>query len=62
MGTATTRRGSNMNFIGKANKIKDVDIPRLGATIGVGEDEIHAVWDVEAGGRSGFDHRSRPKL
>lgn len=29
-------------------KIQDIDLPRIGYKIGVGEDEIHAVLDVEA--------------
>lgn len=35
-------------------KLTDYDIPRIGDIIGVGEDEIHAVLDVETKG-SGFD-------
>jgi len=50
-----------MNFIGKAKRLCDVDLPRLGATIGVGEDEIHAVLDVEARGK-GFDAKGRPVM
>jgi hypothetical protein len=38
----------------KGAKLTDYDIPRLGHKIGVGEDEIHAVLDVETRG-SGFD-------
>ncbi|MGX9120351.1 N-acetylmuramidase domain-containing protein [Mesorhizobium sp. BHbsci] len=48
-------------FKGAAKRITDIDIPRIGATIGVGEDEIHAFMDVEAAG-SGFDRAGRPKL
>ena len=48
-------------FIGKAKRIEDVDLPRIGATIGVGEDELHAVMEVEAAG-SGFDSKGRPKM
>lgn len=48
-------------FKGAAKPITDIDIPRIGATIGVGEDEIHAFMDVEAAG-SGFDRAGRPKL
>lgn len=39
---------------GKAKKIDDYDIPRIGHIIGVGEDEIHAVLDVESRG-TGFN-------
>ena len=50
-----------MNFIGKARRLSDFDLPRVGALIGVGEDEIHAVLDVEARGR-GFDKLGRPVM
>jgi len=50
-----------MNFKGKANRIDDIDLPTVGAMIGVGEDEIHAVLDVETNG-SGFDKQGRPKM
>lgn len=50
-----------MDFIGAGKRIEDLDIPRIGARIGVGEDEIHAVMDVEAAG-SGFDAKGRPKM
>lgn len=49
------------NFKGAARKLDDIDIPRIGATIGVGEDELHAFMDVEAAG-SGFDNQGRPKM
>lgn len=48
-------------FVGRATKLADLDLPRVGYTIGVGEDEIHAVIDVEAAG-SGFDKLKRPKM
>lgn len=48
-------------FIGAAKRLTDHDLPRIGATIGVGEDEIHAILDVEASG-SGFDALKRPKM
>ncbi|GMA74334.1 hypothetical protein GCM10025880_07510 [Methylorubrum aminovorans] len=35
--------------------------PRIGHTIGVGEDEIHAVMEVESSG-GGFDRLKRPKM
>lgn len=50
-----------MNFIGEAKRLSDVDLPRLGALIGVGEDEIHAVLEVECRGR-GFDSQGRPAM
>lgn len=50
-----------MNFVGRAKRIDDIDLPRIGAMIGVGEDEIHAIMDVEASG-SGFDEQRRPKM
>lgn len=39
---------------GKGKKLTNYDIPRVGHSIGVGEDEIHAVLDVETRG-TGFD-------
>jgi hypothetical protein len=48
-------------FKGTAKRIEDIDLPRIGHMIGVGEDEIHAVIDVEASG-SGFDPQGRPKI
>lgn len=45
-------------FKGAARRLDDIDLPRLGAQIGVGEDEIHAVLDVESRG-SGFDGQGR---
>lgn len=50
-----------INFIGEAKRIEDLDIPRIGARIGVGEDELHAFMEVEAAG-SGFDRQGRPKM
>lgn len=49
-----------ITFRGAAKKLTDIDIPRIGALIGVGEDEIHAILDVESSG-SGFDAQGRPK-
>lgn len=48
-------------FRGAAVRLDDLDLPRIGARIGVGEDEIHAFMDVEAAG-SGFDTAGRPKM
>lgn len=50
-----------MNFTGKAKRIEDIDLPMIGREIGVGEDEIHAILDVESAG-SGFDAKGRPKM
>lgn len=50
-----------MNFQGKAKKLDDIDLPTVAATIGVGEDEIHAVLEVETRG-GGFDSKGRPKM
>lgn len=51
----------NRTFKGAAKRLDDIDLPRIGARIGVGEDEIHAFMDVEAAG-SGFDSQGRPKM
>lgn len=48
-------------FKGAAKPIDDIDLPKLGARLGVGEDEIHAFLDAETNG-SGFDGRGRPKM
>jgi hypothetical protein len=47
-------------FTGAAKRLADIDLPRIGAEIGVGEDEIHAILDTETSG-SGFDAQGRPK-
>ena len=41
--------------------LADVDLPREGHRIGVGEDEIHALIDVESAGR-GFDDVGRVRM
>lgn len=46
-------------FKGAARRLDDLDLPKLGARIGVGEDEIHAFLDVETSGH-GFDAHGRP--
>lgn len=46
-------------FRGKAKRIEDIDLPRIGHIIGVGEDAIHAIIDVESRG-FGFDAEGRP--
>jgi hypothetical protein len=43
---------------GRAKRLDDIDLPKLGHEIGVGEDVIHAVLDVESRG-SGFDRQGR---
>lgn len=48
-------------FTGRATKLADIDLPQIGHEIGVGEDEIHAVIDVETSG-GGFDKSKRPKM
>lgn len=45
-------------WLGEALRIDDYDLPRIGHKIGVGEDEIHAVLDVESRGK-GFDSQGR---
>lgn len=49
------------DFKGAAQRLADIDLPTLGARIGVGEDEIHAVLDVESRGH-GFDASGRPLI
>jgi len=49
-----------IEFRGPAKRIEDIDLPRVAALIGCGEDEIHAVIDVESAG-GGFDSKGRPK-
>ncbi len=48
-------------FVGRATKLADLDLPAAGHLIGVGEDELHAVLDVETAG-GGFDRQGRPKI
>jgi hypothetical protein len=47
-------------FVCAASKLADLDLPRIGHEIGVGEDELHAVIEVETAG-GGFDALKRPK-
>lgn len=49
------------NFIGTGRRLRDIDIPKIGASIGVGEDEVHAFLDVESRG-TGFDDNKRPRI
>lgn len=48
-------------FRGAGTLLDDLDLPRIGATIGVGEDELHAFMEVESRG-GGFDALGRPKI
>lgn len=48
-------------FKGAAKRLEDLDLPRIGHRIGVGEDEIHALLEVESRG-SGFDPQGRPRI
>ncbi|GJD51066.1 hypothetical protein OPKNFCMD_3817 [Methylobacterium crusticola] len=57
---AALARLTAAGFKGRAARLSDLDLPRLGATIGVGEDEIHSVIEVETSG-GGFDKAGRPK-
>lgn len=45
-------------FKGTAKKLEDVDLPRIGAEIGIGEDPLHALIEVETRG-TGFDKQGR---
>jgi hypothetical protein len=49
------------DFRGRAKRLDDIDLPAIGYRIGVGEDEIHAVLEVESRG-SGFDPQGRPAM
>lgn len=48
-------------FRGAAKRLDDIDLPKLGRMIGVGEDELHAFLDVETRG-TGFDPQGRPRI
>lgn len=50
-----------MRFNGPGKKLDNIDLPTVGRLIGVGEDPIHAILDVETSG-SGFDSLNRPKM
>lgn len=47
-------------YKGAARRLKDKDIPRIGKLIGVGEDEVHAIMEVESSG-GGYDSQGRVK-
>lgn len=46
---------------GAGIRLDDIDLPTIGALIGVGEDEVHAVIDVESAG-GGFDSSGRVRM
>lgn len=48
-------------FRGAAVPLEAIDIATVGQIIGVGEDEVRAVIEVETAG-GGFDRRGRPKM
>lgn len=48
-------------FKGRARRLTDIDVARVGPLIGVGEDEVRAVMEVETAG-GGFDKAGRPKM
>ena len=50
-----------IDFKGSAQRLTDMDISFAGHLIGAGEDEFHAVLEVESSG-SGFDKQGRPKI
>lgn len=49
----------SLSFVGTGKRLDDIDFPKIGKLIGIGEDEIHAVLDVETSGK-GFDVHNRP--
>jgi hypothetical protein len=51
----------NTSFVGAAKRLDDLDLPIIGYRIGVGEDELHALMEVEARS-SGFDSHGRPAM
>ncbi len=51
----------NLSFKGRAKRLDDIDLPKLGYVLGVGEDEIHAFIDAETRGY-GFDAQGRPLI
>lgn len=49
------------DFTGRGKRLDDIDLPRIAARIGVGEDELHALIEVETAG-GGFDRQGRPRI
>ncbi|SMO78587.1 N-acetylmuramidase domain-containing protein [Paracoccus laeviglucosivorans] len=47
-------------FKGRAQRLTDIDVARVGRVIRLGEDEVRAVMEVETLG-GGFDKQGRPK-
>lgn len=45
-------------YKGAAKRLDDIDLPKVGAEIGVGEDVVHALIEVETRG-TGFDSKGR---
>jgi hypothetical protein len=52
---------TNLTFKAPAKKLDDVDLPRIASEIQCGEDELHAVLDVETAGGSA-DSKGRLKM
>lgn len=50
-----------LDFRAPQKKLEDLDLPRIGSEIGVGEDELHAVLEIEAAGSSA-DRQGRLKM
>ena len=50
-----------MDFKGEGRRLQSIDITRIAATIGCGEDHLHAVMEVETRG-GGFDRHGRIKM
>jgi hypothetical protein len=50
-----------INFKGPAARLTDMDLSFAGHLIGAGEDEFHAVLEVESSG-GGYDKQGRPKI
>ncbi len=51
----------DLSFKGRGKRLDDIDLPKLGHKLGVGEDEMHAFIDVETRGY-GFDKLGRPLM
>lgn len=49
------------SFTGRGERLGDVELGVIAQSIGVGEDELHAVIDVETPG-NGFDEKGRPRM
>ena len=51
----------DLSFKGAVVRLSETDLPRIGYSIGAGEDELHAFLDVETSG-GGYDSEGRPKM